>query len=135
MCALDQPLRQSQPRAQLKLAASHASGVGFVIVACQMKQAVEDQYFELRFKRVAARCGLAPRRPHADSQVAGHFLFFLALDRFMGRKRKNVSGFVFAAISPVQPPDCLIGREQHADFAAQPHCGLSLAQEAAESSR
>jgi hypothetical protein len=102
-------LRQAQPRAQLKLAASHTPRIQLMIVARHVEQAVEDQYLELLTKGVAARDALPPRRFHADSQVSGNFLFLLTLEQFLGWERKNVSGFVLAAISPIQTPDRSIG--------------------------
>ena len=44
--ALDEALREVELGAELAFAAGHLAGVGFVIVAAEMKQAVKNQHLQ-----------------------------------------------------------------------------------------
>jgi hypothetical protein len=70
-------------------------GVGFVIVAGEVEQAVQDQDLDFDGERVVLFLCLAARGGHADSEVAGNF--FLSLDKGIGGKREDVGRLVYAA--------------------------------------
>ena len=67
------PCGKTEAGAEQSFAASHLAGVGFVIVAGKMKQAMKDEDFDLIGKLVALGGGLAARRGNADGQVARNF--------------------------------------------------------------
>jgi len=70
--------------AEAALAARHLAGVGCVVVAGEVQQAVQDEDFELCAKEVAVLSGLAAGGWNADGEVAGDF--FLVLDESCERE-------------------------------------------------
>lgn len=68
----DQSLRKAELCTQLTLAARHPALIGFVVVAGQVQQPVQDEHLDLRRERVALHGGLARCPGHTDGQIAGH---------------------------------------------------------------
>ena len=92
--ALDEAVGQVESGAEAAFAAIHLAGVGFVIVAGEVKQAVRMRTFNSiaengRTWRLAAGSG------DADGEVAGEF--FLVLDEGFGGEGENVGGLVDTA--------------------------------------
>ena len=97
--SLNQPMRQTQLRAQRALAPLHLALVGFVVVSGQMQQPVQHQHLHLRRERVAAARQLARAVVHADARSPA------TLPRQTGSrrgKRKHVRRLVLSAKSPIQ---------------------------------
>jgi hypothetical protein len=53
------------------LAAEHLAGVGFVVVAGEMEEAVQDEHLDFDGQGVALASRLAERGGRADGEVAG----------------------------------------------------------------
>jgi len=68
--ALDEALRQAELGAEKKFTAGHLASVGFVVMAGEMKEAVEDENFDLRRERVMLLDGLLSSGGDRDSQIA-----------------------------------------------------------------
>ena len=121
----DKALRESQLSAELALASSHLAGVRFVVVAGEMKQAVQDEDFDFRRERVALIDGLLARSGNGDSQVASDFFcgYFLhgafSGKRAFSRKREHVGGFILVAELAVEFTEVRVGGEQDGDLAAE----------------
>jgi hypothetical protein len=98
-------------------AAGHPACVGFVVVAGQVKQAMEHQNFDFDCNGVALLGGLAEGRGHADGEVARDFL--LPLDQRFGGEREDVGGLVEAAELAVQASDGFVRCEEDGDVAME----------------
>jgi hypothetical protein len=68
--ALDQALCQAETAAQSGFFAGHPSFVGFMIVASQVKEAMENEDFELHRQRVVMRPSLARRGFDRNGEIA-----------------------------------------------------------------
>jgi hypothetical protein len=127
--SLYQPMRQPKSRAEQPLPPRHFALIGFMIVARQMKQAVQHENLDFNGQRMALLFGLAKRRGHADGEVSGN------IGRASRRKRQHIRSLVDAPELPIEAADGLIRREQDGDFAAQRHGGLREAKELREGAR
>ncbi len=130
LSAFDEALGQAKLGAEKTFAAGHLAGVGFVIVAGEVEQAVQDEDLDFGGERVALFRCLAARGGDADGQVAGNF--FLFLDEGVGGKGEDVGRLVFATEAAVEAADGLVGGEQDGDLAAQTDGGLGICEKAGE---
>jgi hypothetical protein len=125
---LDQSFAEAQAGAQKAFAARHLAGIGFVIVASQVEQTMENEDLDLDSQGVALAAGLAEGGRHADGEIAGYFLE----NRLGGRKGEHVGGFVLTAKLAIEAADGGVGGEQDGDASAETHGVLGAAEEAAE---
>ena len=125
--AFDEALGEAEACAELLFAAGHFAVVGFVVVAGEMEETMEDEDLQFTGEGVALIGGLAAGGFHADGQIAGHF--FLALDEILGGERKHVGGFVFASELAVEAADGGVGGEEYGDVSAEADGLLGFSQE------
>ena len=122
--ALDETLGEAKAGSQETLAAGHQAGVGFVVVAGEVEQAVENQHLDLGGEGMALFEGLTERGGDRDGQVAGDFFGANAI----GGEGKHVGGLVFTAELAVEAADGEVGGELHGDFALEADGGLGQGQ-------
>jgi len=102
-----------------------------VVVAGEVKQAVQDEDLDLGGERVAVVAGLEAGGVDADGEVAGYF----AAGDFGGREGEDVRGLVLAAEVAVERADCGVGGEEDADYALEADGLLRFAEKGVEGAR
>ena len=130
----NQARRQPQFPPQLRLARSHLARVLLVVEARQVQQSVQQQHPHLVAQRMPKLRRLPRRHLKRNRQVARQsWSLRIAEEGRVGRRRKrqHIRRLVFAEKCPVQPPQRRIVRQQHVDFALQPHRQPVPAQESA----
>jgi hypothetical protein len=123
---LNQALRQVELGAKLALTTSHFAGVGFVIVASEVEQAVKDENLDLGREGMALLDGLLARSGHRDGQVAG----YIFCSKPFGRKGKHIGRFVHAAKLAVELANGCAGGEQDGHFTFEANGCLRQAKKA-----
>jgi hypothetical protein len=98
----------------------HRAIICLVIVAREMQQPMQHEYFQLARQRMPLLPGLLSRRLHADRQIA----LFLPLDERIGREAQHIRRFVFAAKLPVQLAKSDVRGKQNGNMAFQADCIL-----------
>ena len=126
----------------MAFAAGHLAGVGFVVVAGEMKQAMEDENFDFDGERMALFDGL--RRAVGTLMARSPAIFSSApmpsarksLQRkgALSGKGEHVGGLVFVAELAVEFANGRVGGEQDGDLAAKADGGLRLSEKAGQRS-
>ena len=121
-CALDQPLAQSAFAPQTSLDLPHASAVALVVVADQMKKAVQRKHSPLGQLGVSRLASLAAGDPAGDDDVAKDS-GLAPPDSGLGtrgsglaaRKTQDICRSVDPAEAAIQPLDVSVADDGHAD--------------------
>jgi len=136
--ALDQRRGKPEPSPQARFFPRHLSTVGFVVVAGQVQQPVQNQDLDLVGQAVSQAAGIARADLGRNGDVAGsatpttetrrqrEFLKEISpclcasvVDVAVPRgKRKHVGGPVLSAKAPVQATKLSAGRNEHIHFPA-----------------
>ena len=127
--AFDEALRETETGAEKAFAAGHLACVGFMVIAGEMEEAVEDEDFDFGGERVALLDGLAERGRNGDGQVAGDFFGADAI----GWKGEHIGGFVLVAKLEIEAANGWVGGEQNGDLAPETDGGLRFGEETGKS--
>jgi hypothetical protein len=123
-------LREVEAGAELAFAAGHLAFVSFVVVAGQVKQAVENEDFDFGHEGMVLLDGLPEGGGNGDGEVAGNFFGGSSRYRAFSGKREYVCSFVLAAKLAVKLADRRVRGEQHGDLAFKANGGLSICEKA-----
>jgi hypothetical protein len=129
--ALDEAEGQAEASAEEAFAARHLAGVGLVVVASQMEQAMEHEYFDLGGEGMSLFDGLTEGGGNADGEVAGEVFSADA----SGGEGENVGGLVFAAKLTIEAANGGVGGEQDGDLSFEPDGGLGQLEEVGKGAR
>lgn len=121
MRALNESNRQSQLHPQLRFARPHFAIVGFVIVAGQMQQPVEDQDLQLRFGGMPKFGGICGSNLSRDSQVASHLC--PSGSQF---EAQHIRRLIFMPVFAIQFAEFRAVGDPDVNRATQPHGAPSL---------
>ena len=126
--SVDQADGELEFGAEFGFAGGHLAGVGLVVEAGEVEQAVEEQDADLDVEGVAEGGGLAGGSVERDGKVAG-------MDCELSRGRgeaEDVGGFVLAAVGAVEALERGVAGEEDVDLAGKAYGGAGAGEEARE---
>ena len=121
MRALDESNRQFQLHPQLRFACPHFAVVGFMIVAGQMQQPMEDQDLQLRFGGMPKFGSICGRNLSRDGQVASHLC--ATGSQF---EAQHIRRFIFMPVFAIQLAEFRAVGDPDVNRATQSHGAPSL---------
>jgi hypothetical protein len=123
-------LGKAEASAEELLAAGHSAAIGFVVVAGQVQEAVQDEDFDFGGKRMALFGSLAERRGYADGHIAGDPL----RTQTFRRERQDVRRFVLAPEAAIEFANGRVGGQEHRDLPLEPQGLLRRGEKTGQSS-
>lgn len=110
---------------QQLLLRGHLARVRLVVEAGEMKESMQDEYFDFQGEIMSVAVGLACRGFDRDCHVASNFLrppfaqVWVQVPEINRREREHVGRLVFVTEAMIEVTDSFIAGEQDGDDAAQ----------------
>jgi hypothetical protein len=126
--ALDETGGQAEGSAELGFASGHLAGVGLMVFAGEVEEAVEQEDFYLGGKSIIKKCGLAGGGVEGDGEVA----CVLLGDLGRSGEAEDVSGLVFPAVGAVEALKLGVRGEKDVDLTREADGDAGTVEEARE---
>ena len=132
MGAGDEGVGEAELGAEDGFPGGHFAGIGFVVEAGEVQEAVEEENAEFGFEGVAVFGGLAGGGVEGDSEVAGVLVGLREAGDGVGGEAEDVGGFVFVTEGAVEAFKLGVGCEQDGDGAGEGDGRAGAVEEARE---